>query len=37
MFVAIIGCGQRNGGKERHAIGYAHAHSWLAARPDVTT
>ncbi|MBN9386813.1 MAG: Gfo/Idh/MocA family oxidoreductase [Chloroflexi bacterium] len=36
MFVAIIGCGQRNGGKERHAIGYAHAHSWLAARPDVT-
>lgn len=36
MIVAIIGCGQRNGGKERHAIGYAHAHSWLAARPDVT-
>lgn len=36
MIVAIIGCGQRNGGKERHAIGYAHAKNWLAARPDVT-
>lgn len=35
MIVAIIGCGQRNGGKERHAIGYAHANAWLAARPDV--